>query len=295
MERRDFVGRVARLGVAKNIVGRGLGSASGSASTITDGCESSDAESRACDGAVAWLARSSTAAGATVAGSSPAPPSVDGVASSGTQQRVGSPQAMRCAPGQPRSDQSDARGSRAARKSPALLVALEKLAPMCASSYPNKIAQGKQQRAARDDEIKPCCSSCSSTLSTRPSTPHNWRNVSEATAPLETPCSSRAASSSRGLYGEATSPSHNRRQSLWRIKHEGATRRLLGRDQGDGRRHKLPSIKLESNAVEAQSAWEAVNARPPGASVVVQVDGGTPQLTSSPAKIAQKRRNASLK
>ena len=34
------------------------------------------------------------------------------------------------------------------------------------------------------------------------------------------------------------------------------------------------SIKLESDVAEANKHWEAVNARAPGASVVVQVDGG---------------------
>ena len=61
--------------------------------------------------------------------------------------------------------------------------------------------------------------------------------------------------------------------SLWRISGKGrrgacwAAIRATAKAQAH-------SIKLESNAVEAQSAWEAVNARPPGASVVVQVDGG---------------------
>ena len=61
--------------------------------------------------------------------------------------------------------------------------------------------------------------------------------------------------------------------SLWRISGKGRRGACWAAIKTTAKAQ-AASIRLESNAVEAQSAWEAVNARPPGASVVVQVDGG---------------------
>ena len=62
--------------------------------------------------------------------------------------------------------------------------------------------------------------------------------------------------------------------SLWRMSGKGRRGACWAAIKATAKKAQASSIKLESNAVEAQSAWEAVNARPPGASVVVQVDGG---------------------
>ena len=62
--------------------------------------------------------------------------------------------------------------------------------------------------------------------------------------------------------------------SLWRVANAKGRRGACWNAIKATAKAQAASIKLESNAVEAQSAWEAVNARPPGASVVVQVDGG---------------------
>ena len=62
--------------------------------------------------------------------------------------------------------------------------------------------------------------------------------------------------------------------ALWRIANAKGRRGACWAAIKATAKSQASSIKLESNAVEAQSAWEAVNARPPGASVVVQVDGG---------------------
>jgi hypothetical protein len=61
--------------------------------------------------------------------------------------------------------------------------------------------------------------------------------------------------------------------SLWRMSGKGRRGACWHAIKATAK-SQASSIRLESNAVEAQSAWEAVNARPPGASVVVQVDGG---------------------
>ena len=62
--------------------------------------------------------------------------------------------------------------------------------------------------------------------------------------------------------------------ALWRVANAKGRRGACWNAIKATAKAQAASIKLESNAVEAQSAWEAVNARPPGASVVVQVDGG---------------------
>ena len=62
--------------------------------------------------------------------------------------------------------------------------------------------------------------------------------------------------------------------ALWRVANAKGRRGACWAAIKATAKSQASSIKLESNAVEAQSAWEAVNARPPGASVVVQVDGG---------------------
>ena len=62
--------------------------------------------------------------------------------------------------------------------------------------------------------------------------------------------------------------------ALWRVANAKGRRGACWNAIKATAKAQASSIKLESNAVEAQSAWEAVNARPPGASVVVQVDGG---------------------